>query len=268
MIKVAIHSAPRSGSTWLGQLFNSSKNVKYCYQPLFSYALKDFLDDQSSSQQINDFYYELLKTKDDFINQTEAIEKGIIPKFEKREITHICYKEVRYHHILENLMRNSEDLKLVLLIRHPLEVLSSWYKAPREFRKDLGWNFEEEWLHAEKKNENKPESFYGYQKWKDTSNLFLNLQEQNNDRVRLITYKELLEDTTTVTNNIFSFLELEFSDQTERFISESKSTNQSDAYSVYKVKRNNKDWKALPEEVISYVANDLKGTNLERFLDE
>lgn len=42
MHKIAIHSVPRSGSTWLGEILNSSANVKYCFQPLFSYKFKEF----------------------------------------------------------------------------------------------------------------------------------------------------------------------------------------------------------------------------------
>ena len=39
-----IHGAPRSGTTWLGQLFNSHPAVKYCYQPFFSHAFRGRAD--------------------------------------------------------------------------------------------------------------------------------------------------------------------------------------------------------------------------------
>ena len=42
-IPVAIHGVPRSGTSWIGEIINSSPNVLYKFQPLFSYALKDFL---------------------------------------------------------------------------------------------------------------------------------------------------------------------------------------------------------------------------------
>ena len=45
MKRIAIHSAPRSGSSWLGQILNSSPKVCFRFQPLFSYAFKDYLND-------------------------------------------------------------------------------------------------------------------------------------------------------------------------------------------------------------------------------
>ena len=56
MHKIALHSVPRSGSTWLGEILNSSENVKYCFQPLFSYKFKNFLDERSSKDDINNFF--------------------------------------------------------------------------------------------------------------------------------------------------------------------------------------------------------------------
>ena len=53
---VAIHSVPRSGSTWLGQIFNSHPKVNFRYQPLFSYAFKDYLNEASSSEDIEAFF--------------------------------------------------------------------------------------------------------------------------------------------------------------------------------------------------------------------
>ena len=80
MQKIAIHSVPRSGSTWLGNIFNSHPNVSFKYQPLFSYAFKDYLGSESDLEKINRFFKEIMKSDDDFINQKEGVEKGIIPE--------------------------------------------------------------------------------------------------------------------------------------------------------------------------------------------
>lgn len=53
MIKpIAIFGVPRSGTSWLGQLFNSSERVAYRYQPLFSYAFKGRLNENSTLDEI------------------------------------------------------------------------------------------------------------------------------------------------------------------------------------------------------------------------
>ena len=48
LVRVAIHGPPRSGTTWIGEIVNSSPRTIVKYQPLFSYALKDYLSPGSS----------------------------------------------------------------------------------------------------------------------------------------------------------------------------------------------------------------------------
>ena len=52
LVKVAIHGVPRSGTTWLGSIFDSSPNVIYRNQPLFSYAFKSYLSEHSLVQHL------------------------------------------------------------------------------------------------------------------------------------------------------------------------------------------------------------------------
>jgi hypothetical protein len=268
MKKLAIHSVPRSGSTWLGSIFDSHPDVAYKMQPLFSYAFKDYLDNKSSNERIHLFFNEIARSKDAFINQLEAKEKGIIPVFKKSQnYTHCCYKEVRYHHILENMLTVCPDVNAVLIIRNPLAVLYSWYKAPKEFRPEKGWKFDEEWLYAPKKNLNLPEEFHGYAKWKEAANLFLELKQSFPNQVSLVNYKDLLNDTKNEVIRLFDFAGLEVDEQTKQFIKESTTQNNEDAYAVYKTKSKDDKWKDLPEHIIEYIYNDLKGTSLEMYLD-
>jgi hypothetical protein len=67
--KVAIHGVPRSGTTWLGEIINSSPKTAYRYQPLFSYAHKDFLTNASTKTEINEFFIRLLQCEDDFVQR-------------------------------------------------------------------------------------------------------------------------------------------------------------------------------------------------------
>ena len=267
--KVAIHSAPRSGSTWLGNIFNSSPRVKFSYQPLFSYAFKDYLNENSNSDSIQQFFDLILKSDDSFINQQEGIDKKIIPSFIKADqFSHNCYKEVRYHNLLSNMMLQDSELRLILLIRNPLAVLYSWRLAPREFRSDLGWDFTEEWRFAAKKNQNNPESFYGYEKWKESTELFLNLKTNHPERVMLVTYDEMISNIEDLVFDLFKFVNLEVEEQTLNFLSSSKAMNHSDAYSVYKKKSIDNAWKELPSQIIDYVFKDLVNTQLDQFLNE
>lgn len=265
--KIAIHGVPRSGTTWVGEIINSSPNTAYRYQPLFSYAHKDFLTTASSKTEINDFFTRILNCEDDFTNQKAKRESGDFPKFKKDYVTHVIYKEVRYINILFNIMRKTDDVTLVAVIRNPLSVINSWLRAPREFRRDLGWSEKEEWRYALKKNLNQPEEFHGYEKWKVATNIFLQLKNIFPDRVYIQKYRDLLEKPADESQNLFDFLQLEVTEQTRAFLRNSASVEREDAYAVFRKDQTDDKWKdeldtAIAEEILT----DLKGTNLEKFV--
>lgn len=266
MTVFGIHSVPRSGSTWLGNIFNSHPHVNFKYQPLFSYSFKSYLDENSGIELIEDFFVKLGQSRDSFLNQEESIKEGLVPDFPKKSLTHLCYKEVRYHYILQNLLRTKEDFKVILLVRNPLAVLFSWYNAPKEFRKDKNWNFREEWRFGEKKNQMRKEEYYGYEKWKEATELFLKLQSSFPTRVRLVAYNKLLKEKEEVISQLFDFVGLKMTPQTANFIFHSTASHSPDPYSIYKTHKLDNKWKQLPEDIIAYVKDDLMNTGLESFV--
>jgi hypothetical protein len=256
--KIALHSVPRSGSSWLGKILDSSPDILYKYQPLFSYALKSFLNKNSTKEEIDLFFKKLTKKKDDFLDQKSEKKDGIIPEFQKSaKPTILVYKEVRYHYILSNLLFKDKEVKVIGLIRNPFSVIYSWLKAPKEFKAELGWKTEQEWKFAPSKNQNKPEEFNGYEKWKEVSYLFLQLKEQYPGRFYLLSYEDLIQNPFAETSKLFEFANLEFSEQTQEFLKDSTSRNDKDPYSVYKTKDRIMDWEnKLPEYIIQEIKND------------
>ncbi len=255
--RIAVHSVPRSGSTWVGSIFDSHPKVVYKMQPLFSYAFKDRLSPVSDLEEINTFFEELELASDPFLDQLEGKKKNTIPSFSKTEPSTIVYKEVRYHHILKNLLSTDESIKIIGLIRNPFSVISSWLKAPKEFRRELGWRIDEEWRFALKKNLNRPEEFYGYEKWKEVTQLFLHLRKEFPRRFYLLKYEDLLKNTKKEVEKVFSFCNFELTPQTFDFIEKSSSINDADAYSVFKSKKTDDQWKKkLPSYIISEIKDD------------
>jgi len=267
--RIALHSAPRSGSTWLGEILNSNEKTVYKLQPLFSYAFKDRLNENSSKDEIILFFKELALKKDNFLDQTDKKEKGIIPIFNKNKSSNfIIYKEVRYHQILRNLLEKDEDIIVIGLIRNPLSVINSWLRAPKEFKKELGWNELEEWRYAPKKNLDKSEEFNGFEKWKEVTLLFEELQIEFTNRFYLLKYDDLLNNTEHEVNKLFSFCGLELTRQTLSFINKSTNTDRStEAYSVFRNNQTDDKWKSqLNPKIISDIQKDLIGTKLEKYL--
>lgn len=262
---IAIHSVPRSGSTWLGEILNSSPKVKYGFQPLFSYALKSALTPQSDADEIADFFYRLLRIADDFIDQTDQRRKGTLATFAKQPpFTHVGYKEVRYHHVLDNLLQTAPMVRAVLLIRNPVEVIDSWVGAPREF--DPAWDVDAELMTGASKNMGRPEEFFGLEKWIETAQRFLALSERFPDRTLIVDYAQLKADPLQQAQRLFAFCDLDFGLQTQAFIARSTSAVVRDTYSVFRGSRST-DVRHLTGTQVARIAAQVRAAGLGRFLD-
>jgi len=251
---LAIFGVPRSGTSWLGQLFNSSSHVAYRYQPLFSYAFKNRLDEHSEVEDIKAFHEDLLKTDDEFVLQKQNISGNETPEFEKSEITHLVWKEVRYLHIIENLLLQS-DIKIIGLVRHPCAVIYSWYNAPREF--DPDWNVMKEWKSAPKKNRGRKEEFFGYEKWKEATQSFIQFQKQFPESFYLQVYEDLTAYPKRELKKLFKFSNLPFDKQTANFVDRSTQIQSRDPYDVFRKGKTGYEWIGkLDEQIVNYILKD------------
>ncbi len=267
MERVAIHGVPRSGTSWVGEILNSSPYTTYCFQPLFSYAMKGILTPSSSRQDIDAFFEKLRTTRDPFIKQEVKRQEGLLPVFAKKAPTHIVYKEVRYHNVLRNLMQKEPAVRLVAVVRNPMAVINSWLRAPREFRRDLGWLDSDEWRYALKKNLNKPEEYNGFEKWKEASATFVQLEETYPSRVLIVEYRSLLEGPESNVQRMLDFCSLGMTEQTMDFLRKSTATANGDPYSVYRSAQRDDAWKTeLDAAISSQIIDDLRGSPLDRFL--
>lgn len=261
---IAIFGVPRSGTSWLGQIFNSSPNVAFRFQPLFSYELKNRLNENSSQRDINFFYQDLINTKSDFVLQKNNVSGQESPVFMKKKITTLVWKEVRYINIIENLLENSET-KLILLTRHPAGVINSWLKAPKEFKES--WDPIKEWRYAQKKNAGKPEEYNGYEKWKEAMNLFMNVKNKYSERVKIIKYEDLVKNPHKETKTLFDFAQISFDIQTKKFLEDSTAYNDKDSYGVFREKQDINKWKQqldpqIKDEIIADLAHFSPTKNL------
>ena len=257
MKKIAIHGPPRSGTSWLGSLFDSSPTTIYRFQPLFSYNLKGYLNEKSSKNAIENFY-DLLMLQDDFTNQIKQKNEGSYPVFFKNNSpSSIVYKETRYHYILENLIDKCNAIKVIGIIRNPIETINSFLNAPKEFKKDDGWKIDDEWEYAPKKNQNLPENYFGYAKWKEIAYLFLKLEKFYPLNFRIVRYEDLLARPKNTVKELFHFCDIPFGNQTSNFLIKSANTYSDDSYGVYKkVSSQTKLKNTLNKTAIYKIIND------------
>lgn len=266
MKKVAIFGPPRSGTTWLSLMFGSHPNVALRYQPLFSYTHKGALTSGSNSDEIEAFFSAILQTKDKFVLM-ESEEQKIHPKFTKSDLlTHIVFKETRYLNVIRNILNSSSDVVVVGIIRNPLSTLASWIEAPREF--DRIWDIHAEWRKAPSKNQGKAEEYFGFEKWKQAANEFIEMELLYPEKFRLIRYRQLLENTELEVQNLFEFCSLPMHINTRKFVQESRTRHDEDPYSVFRVKVAEDEWRTiLPESIQNAVQAELKDSPASCFLD-
>lgn len=266
MKRIGLHGVPRSGTTWMGNIFNSSPHITYKHQPLYSYTFKDYLNNSSKKEDILRFFQQISESTDDYTNQKTLVKEGLVPKFSKVEGSKdvVVYKEARHHHIIETLLREDDEFIFVGIIRNPISTLWSWKNAPNEFKKD--WDFRQEWMYAELKNGGLVENFYGYEKWKEATHIFEDVAKKYPKRVYLINYSEFLMDSLNGTHNMFGRLGLKMHPQTLNFLMDSKSKTKG-PYSVFRDKSSDNDWVGnIDKSITDYIMNDLKGTDLEKYL--
>ena len=260
---IGLHGAPRSGTTWIGQIFNSAPEVAFRFQPFFAYAFRPRVDAAASSGDLDQILKDIAATDDDFILQRSGgrmADDGLA--FAKSQATQVVYKEARYHHLLPTLM-DIPRFKGVGIIRDPLEVLSSWRRAPREF--DPAWDFGAEWREAGLKNAGRIEEFFGYEGWKRAALIFRAMAQRYPDRFRILRYGDLTADPVGVVRELFGFLGLAITDQTPTFLARSTSRDDGDTYGVFRdlSRRAAPD---LPAEVRAAVLDDVTRCDLATYL--
>lgn len=264
---ISIHGNPRSGTSWLGQIFDSSPNVRYKFQPLFSYAFKNRINCNSTKEEIDYFYNELFRRQDVFLDQEDKKANGLYSIFDDKSNNpeFLVTKMVRYHYLCPHLASNDDQITFIAIVRHPCGVLNSWMNAPREFLPE--WDFKNEWRFAQTKNKFRPEEYYGFHKWKEASKLFLEMEKNFPGKFKIIRYEDLVSNPWEMTQQLYDFCGLNVTKQTKTFLTQSTTEHQEDPYSVFKGKKDVRSWKhSLPEHIITAVTNELEGSEFERFL--
>jgi len=268
MEKIAIFGVPRSGTSWLSAIFNSHPDVAMRFQPLFSYEHKGRLDERSTAADIDDFFAEILASHDAFALMRTPIHKNY-PRFDKSAPpSHIAFKETRYLNIVANMLAQNPAVKIVGIVRNPLATLASWVQLPREY--DPAWNLADEWRAAPGKNQNRPEEFYGFDKWKRCALDFIDFAARYPRQFKWVSYKRLHDEPLRTATDLLTFCGLETHPQVVEFIAQSGAKHDGDdPYSVYRARADDTRWREiLPGFVVDEVRRELAASPLEVFLSE
>ncbi len=264
---ISVHGTPRSGTTWLGQIIDSSPETRYKYQPLYSDSFKDRIWVRSSKKDILKTFEDIYNKKDEFLDREKQKSQGIQKQFDQKKSIpqHLVIKHVRYHYLIPHLLETLNNIFIIGIVRNPCAVINSWRKAPREFLPEHDFN--KNWRFAEDRTGFKPEEYYGFHKWKELTKMFLEMKAKFPNRFYLIRYENLVKNPFEETNKLFNFCKLQITQQTKKFLNETISEYQENTYSVYKAGKNLHDWKnELNQNITRAILDELKTTEFEPFL--
>ena len=265
---VSLHGAPRSGTSWLGKIFDSHPDVAYRFQPLFSYRFKGAIDSDSPPDAVRLFLQQLFGVNDDpFILQLPQAARGAHPQaFRKTNPPSVLVmKEVRYHYVIPALLRAVPDAKIVGIVRHPCAVINSWLKTPREFRPE--WDAMAEWRNAPSKNHGLREEYFGFTKWKEMAHQFLALARNHPNDFFLVRYECLVTNPESEIEKLFAFCGLDVHPQVRDFLHASQQHEVDDPDSVFRTADVMERWKIeLAAPIRKAILAELKATDLRVFL--
>jgi hypothetical protein len=262
---VSIWGPPRSGTTWLGQIFDSHPAVAYRFQPLFSYRFKSAVNAESPAASVRSFLAELLATDDDFVLQSTKRSQGLVPRFEKSSpSSHLAFKEVRYIHLAGHFLATVPESCGVGIIRHPCATINSWLKTPREFLPS--WNRDTEWRDGHSKNLGRIEEYHGFERWQWCARSFLHLAHQYPTRFSLVQYEKLVRSPAAVVSALFARCGLEVATQTMQFLRASQAEEVDHPDSIFRKPDVADRWREeLPADICHAIVSECRGTVLEQF---
>lgn len=265
MNRTILLGAPRSGTTWLGEILNASPQVAYRYQPLHAWSFASKVHDQSSRSEIEQFFEDLLDAKDPYVTKLRSSALGAeLPSFRKGTVTHLVFKETHYPTICSRLVKMTDDTKLVGLIRDPVDCLTSWWNVENEFADE--WSIAEEWLEAPSKNRGRAGHVAGFTGWLKVIRTLLALRDTESRKTHLISYETLLRDPQYVTADLFAHLELPVDPQVIDFMSSSTSREDPNPYGVFRTGPVPRPRGELPGEIAEKIRQRTREEGLSEFL--
>ena len=257
---------PRSGTSWLSQIFDSSPQVRFKLSPVFSYEFKNYLNETSTKEQWEYVFQGAYNSENDFMNQTERRKVGQYPTFRNKDSKpeFLVVKDTRFHNLTERMIEVFDNLKIVAIVRHPCGAIHSWLTSPHEFPQDA--DPMKEWRTGACRKAGYGE-FWGFDDWKIVTRLHVKLEQHIPTSCIIQRYEDLVDDSISETKKLFRFFKLNYTMQTESFLRMSQEIHDDNEHAVFKHPLVKDRWRSeLHPSIKETIIEEVKGTELERFI--
>ena len=258
---------PRSGTTWLSQIFEAHPRFITRLSPNYSYVLKNRLTPDSTEAEWRSVLGEAAATSDPFMTQNWQRDAGNLPWFEPSdEAQRLAVKDTRFHETYLAGMGRLPDAFCIYLVRNPCATLDSWRRSP-EFPANAG--LDAEWRSGACRKGDGPGEYWGFADWVTLTRRYRQLAREEPSRYRVVRYEELVRHPNRGAEDLFRFVGEALDPQVVDFIAASQATHTAGPYSVFKdpvtvLTR----WKeSFPATIAAEIQAALAGTELEEYLE-
>lgn len=261
---------PRSGTTWVSQIFASSPDVRLKFCPLFSYEFKNALTESSSAEDWRELFSAVYKTESEYLDQNYLRQDGLVPEFDdkNRYPSHLAIKSTRFHNLTDRMLELNPNLKFIHIVRDPRASIYSWISNPYEFPSDADVILE--WKSGRCRKQGFGE-YWGFDDWCNTTKQALLLQDKYAERMFVVNYEDVRSSPIVSVQKLFKFSGLELTEQTLDFIRQSqcKSTHNNNKRSVYKDPQQVESWRTgLNSSIASAIVAQIENSELSQFLND
>lgn len=253
---------PRSGTTWLSQIFESSPEIVVRLSPPYSWDFGGRLDLDSDARQWRTILQGAIDSHDKYVTQNYLRERGELPEFgDKTTATHLAIKDTRFHALYLAGMSALPAARTVYIVRNPGAALWSW-RMCKEFPADA--DFREHWRSGACRKVEGPGEYWGFDDWLNLTTSFLKLAADDPKRYLVVRYEDLVTRPRDTTERMFSFCDLELPQATVDFLRSSQSSFDPRTYSVFKGPKLRDDWRQeLPSDIYAEIEKETAMAGLD-----
>lgn len=257
---------PRSGTTWLSQIFESSPDFVVRLSPNYSYPLKNQLDIGASRSDWVAHLGASLVTDDPFMTQNwrrKTGELGTFPSRPLRAVERLAVKDTRFHSLYQRAMELFDEAQLIYLVRHPAGAINSWWRS-KEFPAEA--DFACEWRNGACRKVEGSGEYWGFDDWRLLTEHYLDLEKEAPNRYRICRYETLVRNPERVVAELFAFVGCDLQATTRIFLQDSQNRHDERTYAVFKDPSVADRWRLeLPKAIQEAIRVELAGTPLARF---
>ena len=256
---------PRSGTSWLSQIFESHPETLLRFSPNYSFEMKNMLACDAGYAEWKRHLQIAVDCQGEFITHSYRRQTGEFPTFANTGSLPrlLCIKDTRFHQWYMRGLDVLPDAALIYIVRHPAACLNSWRNCKEFSEKD---DFQTAWLDGGSRKLEGAGEHWGFADWFDLTLEYVT-RANTEQRIRVVRYEDLVRQPIEQTRTMFQFAGLELPIETIEFLHASTTRHDSSSYSVFKAQDKIDGWeKGFPSEIWEQIQQQILGTPLEQFL--